>query len=173
MVVEKLFLEVTRNCTLSCEHCLRGEKECVNMRLDTIDHVFADIERVRYLLLTGGEPLLAVLQLEKIIELIKSGKVVVDNIGIVTNGTVMSARILRILKELNELTTLRISISGDIFHLLEVERLGFTEKRNENINLLFSYFMTNIYFSEDSWEPLYITYDALGRAKKLTFERLA
>ncbi|MDE5888452.1 MAG: hypothetical protein K2H20_00355 [Bacilli bacterium] len=52
MIVELLDLAITRNCSLYCEHCLRGDKECINMNLDTIENVFKDIKGVYKFLLT-------------------------------------------------------------------------------------------------------------------------
>ena len=54
MHLENLFLEVTRNCTLECEHCLRGDRQRVNMDNSVLESVFKDVKKVDRLLLTGG-----------------------------------------------------------------------------------------------------------------------
>ncbi len=179
MFVEELHLEVTRNCTLYCEHCLRGDKECVNMSLDTLENVFKDIKGIDTLLLTGGEPLIAINQLEKLAEIIKSKGIKIGTIRLITNGTIMSARVLRVLKELANIAKLDIKVSDDIFHLLELERLGFTELRNKNLAILKEYLGAALYGSEKKEEDsrfkcrVHQMIMARGRASTITPERLA
>ena len=171
MNIDNLFLEITRFCNLECEHCLRGDAEPISMSLETMDNVFRDIKEVNYLLLTGGEPFIAVKQLAHLLGKMKNKEVTIYNIGIVTNGTVLSSKLLQILKELNEWCMLRISVSGDIFHMLEIEKKGFLRKREENYRNLCSEFMVNEYFHEYG-ERKSVVYDLLGRAKNLTPLRL-
>ena len=54
--VKNLYLEVTRDCTLECIHCYRGEKEDKYLSFDVIDKVFSGVEKIHKLLITGGEP---------------------------------------------------------------------------------------------------------------------
>ncbi len=174
MIIEELHLEITRNCTLYCEHCLRGDKECVSMSLNTLDNVFKNIDGIDVLLLTGGEPLIAINQLEKLVEIIRNECIRIGVIRFITNGTIMSARVLRVLKELSELTKLDIKVSADIFHQLEVERLGFVSLRDKNFKILSDYFGATKY-GDDSEEPKYTMKQmiyAIGRAKDLSQDRL-
>lgn len=175
MILEELHLGITRNCTLYCEHCLRGDKECVNMSLDTLDNLFKDIKGIKTLLLTGGEPLLAINQLERLVQIIRSKNINVNVIRMITNGTVMSARVLRVLKALSELTCLDIKVSADIFHILELERLGFMELRNRNFEILEKCLGAS-WYGEETIDSKYIHKQLLtyrGRTKTLTKERLA
>lgn len=179
MVLNELHLEITRNCTLHCEHCLRGDKECVNMSLDTLNNVFKDIEKIDTLLLTGGEPLIAINQLEKLVEIIKSKEIKIGTIRLITNGTIMSARVLRVLKEFANIAIFDIKVSDNIFHTLELERLGFTELRNKNFTILKECLGAVEYGSEDKEEDLnlkcmvYQMLTAKGRASTIAPERLA
>lgn len=176
MILEELHLEITRNCTLYCEHCLRGDKECVSMDLNTLENVFKDVTAVDTLLLTGGEPLIAINQLEKLVEIIKSKGIRVGVIRLITNGTIMSARVLKVLKELSGLTKIDIKVSADIFHKLELERLGFVDLRNKNFKILSDYFGAKEYGAEnddvDSKYTINQMIYSIGRAKRLTPERL-
>ncbi len=163
---------MTRNCTLYCEHCLRGDKECINISPNVIESIFADVTGVNLLLLTGGEPLIAVNELEYLIKVIKEQKIWVNKIAISTNGTILSARVLKILKELSEISQLIIGISDDIFHMLELERLGLLELRNKNCDVLKKYFRAEEFgkkFESGRKVPL----SCVGRAQYLTRERLA
>ena len=70
-----LYLGVTRICTLECEHCLRGNRRNEYMSLETIDNAFKDVKEIDTLLLTGGEPLLAIKQIREILKQIKKNNV--------------------------------------------------------------------------------------------------
>ncbi len=171
MYIVSIGLEVTRNCTLACEHCLRGDAQAVNMDLEVIEKIFNNVRGIGTLLLTGGEPLIAVQQLEKIIELIKKKNIKVGKITLITNGTIYSARVLRIIKELNSISYLNLKMSDDIFHLLELERLGLLNKRENTFSLLREHVDIKKYASEDE---AYCNQLLLfsGRTKSLTQERL-
>lgn len=172
MVVSEIHLGITRNCTLYCEHCLRGEKECVNMSLETLDNIFKDITKVDLILLTGGEPLIAVQQLEHLASIIRNRRIQVGEIRLITNGTIYSPRILRVLKEFQELVFLRMLMSDDIFHLLELDRLGLLERRNLNYNIYKEVLGLKMYGTEE--EVMYTQLlEFKGRTKTLTLERLA
>lgn len=174
MYVEKIMLEFTRNCDLICEHCCRGDKEIVNMSLDTIDNVFNGVKHVEEIFLTGGEPLIAIIQLEYLAKLISEGMISVDRVSFITNATVLSSRILKVLKTLSEHVELDIRLSSDIFHIFELERLGWLEKREENIKVLRELFGLKIHTSTDPAEDKHMTRGliASGRAKNITPERL-
>lgn len=174
MVIEELHLGITRNCSLYCEHCLRGEKECVNISLETLDNLFKDITGVKTLLITGGEPLIAIQQLERLAQIIREKDIKVGFIKMITNGTVMSARVLRVLKDLKELAELDIKVSANIFHILELERLGLMERRNKNFVILNTYFDA-VWYGEEATEARANEKQLLtfkGRTKTLTKERL-
>lgn len=172
MVIEELQIEMTRNCTLSCEHCLRGEKECKNIENGTLDNIFKDVTTVNNLILTGGEPLIAVEQLEYLINIINNRNIHVGYIQIITNGTIMSARVLRILKGLREICRLGLGVSSDIFHMLELDRLGLRALRDKNLQILKELFDVIEYGkSFENGEKTFLSY--CGRAETLTKERLA
>lgn len=175
MIIEELHLGITRNCSLYCEHCLRGEKECVNIGLETLDNLFKDISGVKTLLITGGEPLIAIQQLERLVQIIRDRGIKVGIIRMVTNGTIMSARVLRVLRDLSELAELDIKVSANIFHILELERLGFLEKRDKNFEILRDCLGAQWYGEENAEaranEKQLLTFK--GRTKTLTKERLA
>lgn len=172
MILQELQIEMTRNCTLVCEHCLRGEKECKNIGKETLDNIFKDVTAVNALILTGGEPLIAVQQLEYLIDILKTRGINVGYIQIITNGTVMSARVLRILKEFSKISRLGLGVSSDIFHMLELERLGLRSLRDKNIQILKEFFKVVEYGANfENGERTLLSY--CGRTETLTKERLA
>lgn len=173
MYVEELHLQVTRNCTLECEHCLRGDRERVNMSPQVLDEVFKDVKRVGMLLLTGGEPLIAIQTLEHLVELLKTKQIRVNKITLITNGTVLSERVLRVLHDLQDCSYLILKVSTNIFHNLECQSKGLEEIRDRNLEILrqegFYNFSEYSKDKEDKWPIALVN---KGRTRTLTKERL-
>lgn len=70
MYFEKLYLELTRECTMQCEHCLRGDREHKYMSIETLENLLKEVNNIETLLLSGGEPLLHIDALEALSKLI-------------------------------------------------------------------------------------------------------
>lgn len=173
MHLENLYLEVTRNCTIECEHCFRGEREKVNMNPSTLSLIFKDIRRIDFLLLTGGEPLLAIQALEQLAELLKTKQVHVGKILLITNGTVLSERVLRVLHAFQDYSYLVLKVSMNVFHDLALQECGLLELRNRNLQVLFQEGFYNFSeYGKDEHSPYGIGLVQKGRAKTLTPERL-
>ena len=167
--VEKMYLEVTRNCNLACKHCLRGNREFLNISFETIDNAFRSIKEIDVLLLSGGEPLLAVNELKHIAEVIKNNNILVRRIGIVTNGTVFSEYQKEALDALSSSTLyLTVDVSGDKFHDEEVARLGLEDKRQKNYEELEELYSTMVYNPAAVAGKGQIILSKTGRAKDLT-----
>ena len=180
MDIECLSIEITRRCNLKCEHCLRGDSRNEYMSSETIHNVFKDIKAVDQLLLTGGEPLLALNQIKEIANVIRENKIDVKTIWIGTNGTVLSDKVIDVLRELQKVSTLKIVVSSDIFHDLELERLGLYKKRMDNTKVMELVFDAIDEGEYDIPEEATLSFNgvnykkiiAAGRAKNLTEERL-
>ena len=166
--IEKLHLEVTRDCTLECMHCFRGNREHNYMDVSIIQKLLKNVDHINFLLLTGGEPLLAINQLEKVIEMIKTNGIKVDSISIITNGTVLSPRVIRTLKFFDSNSRLYLTVSKDKFHTMELENKGLSDVRDENVSFLKSLF--GIYEYLPNRLPNLI--QKVGRAVNLTDEEL-
>lgn len=171
MTIDKLYLEVTRDCTLECEHCLRGEKQKLDMNTTTLENSLKDIKRINTLLLTGGEPFLNITVLERLPELLKEYGIEAETIGIITNGTVYSERHQKALEELKKVCrSLRIFVSSDMFHRLEWNRLGLKEKVEANYEQLERDFQAEKHLENDSFHRVILNLQ--GRAKRLSREKL-
>ena len=172
MDVEKLYLEVTRMCNLECEHCLRGNREDLYMSDETIINTLKNIKKIGTLLITGGEPLLALRQIRTIIQMIKDNNIKVDEIILITNSTILNKEIISTLKELFIISNFKLYLSYDVFHYLELKRLNLLEQRNKNAKVLKDLFQVEDYrdFKSD------VKYEAVlipkGRALTLSQERL-
>ena len=162
--VRTLILELTRECNLSCKHCFRGESEKNYMNPDLLNKIFKNTARINTLLLTGGEPLLAINQLRRLRDIIMTDRTNISDIIIVTNGTVLNDEIIKILKDISTRADLEIRISNDAFHNLELEKKNLINKKKENIEILCNHFNVN---SDLPNEKVYIV-DRVGRAANLT-----
>ena len=90
------------------------------MKINLIEKLLKNIARVNTLVLTGGEPFLAVEQLKKITDILSQDRMNIEDLIIVTNGTRLTKEILDMLLIINEKTNLEIRISNDKFHQLEL-----------------------------------------------------
>lgn len=142
MFIEELDLEITRNCTLISDYFARGEAEGATMDSETIDNVFENIATIGSLKLRGGEPLIAVAQLEKIIKLIDKKGIKVDNVTLITNGTVISERVCVILKRLGKIASKKFNfiVTSDIYDYGELKSSGLLRKKIHNTAIFREYF---------------------------------
>lgn len=166
--IRTLLLELTRECNLSCKHCFRGESENFYMNPNLINKVFKNTARINTLLLTGGEPLLALNQLERLRDVILSDRTNISEIIIVTNGTILTDEIIAILKDISTRANLEIKVSNDAFHELELQKNNLKELKTQNIIKLQELFKVDLELPN---EKVYIV-DRVGRGATLTQEDL-
>lgn len=178
MYIKKLCLQVTRNCTLECEHCLRGDRENKFMSFETIANILRDVDEIDELLFTGGEPLLAIDQILKTIEIIKNNNIKVSKITIMTNGTILNKSVRDAIRRLSNIAELSLELSSDVFHVLELVRLNLFEKWRKDSKVFFNELNADRYdwgiddgtikIGDDYFCPILET----GRAKTISKERL-
>ncbi len=178
MRIETLYLEVTRNCTLECEHCVRGDKENKFMSFETIANALKDVEEIDTLFFEGGEPLLATDQMLEIARIIKARGIKVDGIRIISNGTVLNERVIDALTSLSQLAPLSLSISNDPFHATELARLKLLKTWFENNEEFKEKFDSDLLQWSTDEGCIKIGYDYFipiveaGRAKTISKQRL-
>ena len=130
--IDNLTLEVTRFCNLECIHCLRGESENKYITSNTINNLMKNINSIHLLTITGGEPLIATNSINKLISSIKTNNIKIDNIQLITNGTILSSNTLKVLKELQSISNLHLYLSSDKFHLIELQKKELLDKYERN-----------------------------------------
>lgn len=178
MRIETLYLEVTRMCTLECEHCVRGDRENKFMSSETINNALKDVKEIGLLFFEGGEPLLAIDQILETIEIIKTRGIKVDRIRIISNGTVLNESVIDALTRLSNFATLSLSISMDAFHATELARLNLLETWRKNNKVFQEMFESDVlqWSSEDGCiqigDDYFIPIVEAGRAKTITKQRL-
>ncbi|HPF83551.1 MAG TPA: radical SAM protein [Bacilli bacterium] len=152
--VKILNIIVTKDCNLTCAHCMRGKCTREYIDIKTLDNLLSQIEEIDFLNITGGEPFLAPKQISYIVNYIKNNNIKIDAFSIITNGTVYNKNLLDDITTLSNLTVNEkydnaIAISKDIYHDAEINRLGITEIRNRNQILLEKFCkLNNINYSD-------------------------
>ncbi len=166
--VSYMYLELTRRCTLQCAHCLRGDRQNIDMSEEILDNALKDVVHIHELDLGGGEPLLVPEKIESLINKIKRYGIRVDKISFTTNGTVLTPRVVELIKELQQIASLNVRLSHDKFHLLEIYIKKLVERVDQNTELLtemLGYNPKDKDFAMDDG-----TISRIGRAKLLTQE---
>lgn len=170
IVVENLYLELTRKCNLKCAHCMHGDSRNEEMSDKTIERIFEDVNEINCLEFAGGENSLAVDRLKKVIAEIKKNKTIVRQVNIYTNAVDISDEFIECLQELKEYCVaqnlkdieeydsevynnfyaglipnlsgypLRVEVSLDKFHLESIDALHSRDKVKKNIEKLAKHF---------------------------------
>lgn len=99
------------------------------------------IDMIHNLDICGGEPILALKQIEKIFSYIIENKILVNMVTLTINGTIYSMEFLKLLDYIEDYINYKslsqalstFTISYDKFHYSEVERLGIVKEYLENI----------------------------------------
>lgn len=131
--VSQLMIEMTRKCTMMCDHCLRGEQEkrILNMN-DAFWQALNQMEYIGQIIFTGGEPLLEARKIIRILDHIMSMNIPCGGFYIATNGTVFHRKLMNKLCEFtqycshhadidpfdddSEMSTCRVDISKTPYH---------------------------------------------------------
>ncbi len=116
----ELIIETTRNCNLTCSHCLRGDRESKNISFEHMENTIKQFSEIHTITFTGGEPALNTKAIHKFMELCNKHNVTVNNFYIATNGTIASDKFLKALMDLyifcDENESSQLSISNDEYH---------------------------------------------------------
>lgn len=88
LTIDSLVIEVTRRCNLTCEHCLRGDAEDLDLKHGVISDLFEhnDIGYISTVTFTGGEPTLNCAAIDRFIDTCNDYSVSVGSFYIVVNG---------------------------------------------------------------------------------------
>ncbi len=84
--VTSLMVEVTRRCNMSCDHCLRGEAERCDIKLEYITDLVNQVSYIGALTFSGGEPSLNIEAIDYTLKECKRLGVEVGSFYIATNG---------------------------------------------------------------------------------------
>lgn len=126
---EQFVFEITRKCNLKCAHCCRGKAQNITITKKIIDTALEQVAFIKNLFFTGGEPFLKPKIIEYIANKIINSNLLVGEIDITTNGTILNKKCIEVFNRLAEYLQLRykeknlekehyiqITISNDIYH---------------------------------------------------------
>lgn len=115
MHIDNLIIELTRQCNMSCPHCLRGKSRNKHMDFITVNNIvrMLDDTTIGSLVFTGGEVTLALNVLNAFIEEMRIAPFHFGNFYIKTNGKTNEKKakeFCNLLFDLNELSENQIDI---------------------------------------------------------------
>lgn len=120
LYVDQLVIEVTRKCNIQCGHCLRGDAECVNIKMKYVDALFSQISSIGSITFTGGEPQLVPGIIDKIRYSAIIHNIDVGNFYCVTNGVKNSKKFKDVMISwwnfCNDNEISGVDLSNDIWH---------------------------------------------------------
>lgn len=133
--IQNLGLIITEDCNLDCRHCLRGKKCQKVMSKEVIEATLNQCKYIRNLCLCGGEPFMHLEPLVHIVDTILKNNILVDQISIISNGTIYQEDFITILKKVQEKLRdgIFIGISFDKYHFEEIKKRDLKKVFVENI----------------------------------------
>lgn len=102
---DSLVFEITRKCNLKCEHCMCGEPEDITMSKEIINKTIGQIDRVKKIFLTGGEPMLEPDTVDYLVKNIIEKNIKLLAFNCVSNGTILNENGIKFINSLNEIAT--------------------------------------------------------------------
>lgn len=100
---DHISIELTRKCQLKCRHCYRGKSENREIGIETLDKFLENTEIIGMLHFTGGEPLLALDQMEFVADKLNEYRIPLFKMQVIANGYERSDRFFEIIKKFNEI----------------------------------------------------------------------
>lgn len=97
--IDQLAVEITRWCNMSCAHCLRGDRQLVDISKNTIDNFLERVKEISTITFTGGEPACNVSGMRNFLAACRKRNIPVYGFYLVTNGKVVPDSFLRAVDE--------------------------------------------------------------------------
>jgi MoaA/NifB/PqqE/SkfB family radical SAM enzyme len=178
IAVDELIIEITQECNLRCNHCMRDNACKLTISNSTINILLNQISRINRLIITGGESLIELGKINYLLKTAREYNISIYSWCIITNGTIHDDYVFKTLGELNfyclDSNNLRYSskmpvgqlvISDDKFHKEAREKFGVTERKFEFNKNDFELFTIAFGIDYDEYEFKQLL--NMGRAKNL------
>lgn len=124
LILEELYIEITRNCNQNCQHCMRGTKQNINISNTVLEHIFMNPEfhivKIDKLVLTGGEPFLNPEAIIQILNLLDQQKIKINILQIVTNGFIYIHSLMKKLEYFQKKKNTYILLILSFLHLINL-----------------------------------------------------
>lgn len=121
IILNKVVIEVTRRCNMSCPHCLRGDAQNIDIDLEILDKFLSNFKDcyIREVFFTGGEPTLNIEAVKRAVELVWKYNIKVQVFSIISNGKGISNRAIGIM---NKVPNFTLCLSQDEYHDVLTEK---------------------------------------------------
>ena len=121
IILNKVVIEVTRRCNMSCPHCLRGDAQNIDIDLEILDKFLSNFKDcyIREVFFTGGEPTLNIEAVKRAVELVWKYNIKVQVFSIISNGKGISNRAIGIM---NKIPNFTLCLSQDEYHDVLTEK---------------------------------------------------
>ena len=116
---------MTEWCNYLCKHCMRGTRRRNTISEEVIDAFLAQVLIKGNVTLTGGEPLLALEQINYLLGRLKELGNTPTRITLITNGSIKSKQFEKFIESCRRTDNQpEVYVSNDYFHYLERKRLN-------------------------------------------------
>jgi organic radical activating enzyme len=121
--IDNLVIETTRRCNMTCDHCLRGEQQKIDLPIRYLEQILKNIDVINSVTFSGGEPSLVPNIIEEFINLITKYQITVNDFYIATNGKKITPEFVISLCKLycicDSPEDCLVQISSDYYHQVE------------------------------------------------------
>lgn len=118
--LDSLIIEVTRQCNMTCEHCLRGCSENKVFDVALLPYILKNVRHINSITFTGGEPSLHPEIIDAFIDYVEEHDISISNFFIATNCSFYSEKfilaVLRLYTICEEKEYCSLAVSIDIYH---------------------------------------------------------
>ncbi|RHK32163.1 radical SAM protein [Anaerobutyricum hallii] len=101
-----LSVELTRKCQINCKHCFKGKCQNITISKEVIEKFLKQTEAIGFLHFTGGEPTLALEEMDYFLDLLYEYRIPLFHLQIITNGYEKSEKFVQIVKDYSEMIKL-------------------------------------------------------------------
>lgn len=101
-----LSVELTRKCQINCKHCFKGKCQNITISKEVIEKFLKQTEAIGFLHFTGGEPTLALEEMDYFLDLLYEYRIPLFHFQIVTNGYEKSEKFVQLIKDYSDMIKL-------------------------------------------------------------------
>lgn len=173
--IDRLYIEVGRWCNMTCEHCLKGEREKLAIKPEYIDKFLDNIYFVNHLYFCGGESVFYINEMKEILEIFKKKNILINYVRVHSNILIKSEKFISFLNEIGQYSKhpeeVKLMISKDKFHLKNMEDMGISYKQYEETKQWYRNRLTNNIILRENSDPEWRLL-LEGKAKNLPKDKL-
>ena len=101
-----LSVELTRKCQINCKHCFKGKCQNITISKEVIEKFLKQTEAIGFLHFTGGEPTLALEEMDYFLDLLYEYRIPLFHLQIITNGYEKSEKFVQIVQDYSKMIKL-------------------------------------------------------------------